>query len=223
MTIRLYPKLTAFVAVSLAVAWMNQTPAAAESAKLIARLAADGRSFTISTAGFEDFRATWSASIQRDGAPARLLASTDGVVTPGPVTTIRFPEENIELLFQLESRTDAPAVMARAGIRNTGTAPVKLHSVTAIAAEWQLPANLNGWFLTGFHPPTAVLQGLRFLHQPVLVHEYGGFYHTAGAGFLFGPVGEPVADLNSRWMKMPENKMSFQCAAQYERRAGGSR
>jgi hypothetical protein len=57
-----------------------------------------------------------------------------------------------------------------------------------------------------------VLQGLRDINQPVQVHEYGGFYHTDWAGFLFGPVGDPVADLNSRWMRVPENKMSFQCA-----------
>jgi hypothetical protein len=61
------------------------------------------------------------------------------VVTPGPVTTIRFPDENIELLFQLEPRTDAPAVMARAGIRNTGTAPVKL--------LWATRSRENGNFL----------------------------------------------------------------------------
>ena len=158
MTIRLHPRLTALVAVILAVAWMNQTPAAGESPDPNARLAADARSFTISTAGFDDFRATWSATIRRDGAPERVLASTEGVVTPGPVTTIRFPEENIELLFQLESRTDAPAVMARVGIRNTGTAPVKLLWATPVMAEWKLPANLNGWFLTGFHPQTPFLQ-----------------------------------------------------------------
>ncbi len=68
-----------------------------------------------------------------------MLSSTEGVVTPGPVTTIRFPDENIELLFQLEPRTDAPAVMARAGIRNTGTAPVKL--------LWATRSRENGNFL----------------------------------------------------------------------------
>lgn len=124
------------------------------SSRTNARFAADGRSCSVTAAGFEEFRATWSATVQRDSALERVLASTEGIVTPGAVTTIRFPEENIELLFLLESRTDAPAVMARVGIRNTGTAPVSLLSATAIVAEWKLPANPNGWMLTGFHPVT---------------------------------------------------------------------
>ena len=105
MPLRFQLRLSAWAAFFMIAALVVPTRGAGESARTNARLAADGRSFTISAAGFDDFRATWSATIQRDGAPERVLASTDGVVTPGPVTTIRFPEENIELLFQLESRS----------------------------------------------------------------------------------------------------------------------
>ena len=185
MTIRLHPRLTAWVAVILVVAWLGHTAAAGASPGPNARLAADGRSFKISAAGFDEFRATWSATVQRDGNPERVLASTEGAVTPGPVTAIRFPDENIELLFQLESRSDARAVMACVGIRNTGTAPVKLLSATPIVAEWKLPANLDGWFLTGFHPATPLVQALREIHQPTKIHEHGGCYHSGELVFIW--------------------------------------
>jgi len=189
---------------------------ASVAGEVTARLAPDGRSFTISAPGLNEFRSRWSVIIQRDGEPTRVLGSAEGEVIPSPgqVAIIRFPNDHIELLFQLDSRTDAPAVMARAGIRNTGAVPVKLHSAIPIAAEWKLPDNLNGWFLTGFHPATTVLQGLRYIHQPIQVVEYGGFYHTDGTGFLFGPVGAPVADLKSHWLRIAGNKMSFKCTAQ---------
>ncbi len=214
MPIGFHHRLSARAAVLLVVAGLIPALFALETRRIDARLAADGRSFMMTAAGFEEFRATWSATFKRDSAPERVLASTEGIVTPGAVTTIRFPEESIELLFQLESRTDAPAIMVRAGIRNTGTAPVSLLSATAVAAEWKLPANLNGWMLTGFHPATPVVQALRFIDKPLQVHEYGGCFHADGAGFLFGPVGDPTADLDSLWVKVGDHRMSFQCKAE---------
>jgi len=133
--IRHHPRLTAFIAIAMAVAWASQSSAAAESPGQKARFSADGRALTITAHGFDEFRATWSATVQRDGSPERVLASTEGTVTPGQTTTIRFPDESVELLFQLEPHTDAPAVMVRADIRNTGITPVKLLSATPAVAE----------------------------------------------------------------------------------------
>ena len=199
--------------VLLAMACLVPARSVGETALSHARLAEDGRSFTITAAGFDEFHSTWSATVQRKGTPQRMLKSTEGVVTPGPVTVIRFPDETIELLFQLESRGDAPAVMARVGIRNTGESPVELLSAAPVMAEWKLPADLNGWFLTGFHPETPVLQVLREIYQPVKVYEYGGCYHTGGQGFLFGPVGEPVAFVQGRFARFGEDRMYFHFAA----------
>jgi hypothetical protein len=56
MTIRLHPRITAFLAVILTMVWLSETSAAGE--KPLANLAADGRSFIISAADFADFRAT---------------------------------------------------------------------------------------------------------------------------------------------------------------------
>ena len=38
---------------------------------------------------------------------------------------------------------------------------------------------------------------MRDIGQAVRVNEYGGFYRRDGAGFLFGPVGKPVAYVNT--------------------------
>ena len=176
-----------------------------------ARLAADGRSFAVSAPGIQDFLAHWSATIRRGDGSERILSSKEGEVVPG--TTIRFAEEGIDLLFQLECRADAPAVFARVGIRNTGESPVRLVSATAVAGGWKLPADLKGWFLTGFHPATPAVKSFSYLHAPEEIFEYGGCYHSNGSGFLFGPAGEPTADLNSRLVLKGGDRMAFECSA----------
>jgi hypothetical protein len=161
MTIRFHPRLTAMLVVMLAVAWLGQTPAATASQDLNPRFSADGRSFTIITAGFEEFRATWSVTVQRDGSPERVLASTDGLVIPGPVTTVRFPEENIELLFQMESRGDAPAVITNEvqtitinanGSTITVTEPIEFSGASFLAGYNQE----NKTFTQQFNGPVTV-------------------------------------------------------------------
>jgi signal transduction histidine kinase len=183
---------------------------AGESARISGSFPEDGRSFRLSGFAFE---ATWSATIQRDGEPPRVLSSADGSLVPGPLKTLRFPDENIDLLFEMESRSDAPAVMLRAGIRNHGKSPVKLLSATPIAAEWKSPADHGAWVLTGFHPRTPVLRRLSDLHEPADIHEYGGCYHPAGKGFLFGPIGEPVAYLKGRFERQEGGRIHFECTA----------
>ena len=199
----------------LALACLARLAAAAPDAApaVAASLAADARSFSLDAPGLGGFHATWAATIQHDGGPERVLASSAGeVASPGPVTTIRFPEENIDLLF--EFRADGPAVFARAGIRNTGTTPVKFVTATPIAAECILPEKTDGWLLTGFHPLTPVLLSFQTLHEPARIHEHGGFYHYNGSGFLFGPAGEPVAYLTSHFARLGENTMAIQCVAE---------
>ncbi len=181
-----------------------------------ARLAADGRSFTVSAPGFDGFQAGWSATIERDGGAPRVLASAEGVVTPGPVTTIRFPNEDIELLFQLETRADASAVLARAGIRNTGSTPVNFLSAVPVDAKWNLPEMLDGWLVTGLHPITPVVNALRDVRQSAglaEVFEYGGCYKGGEVGFLFGPMGEPVAYVRAHFQGAEGRKVGFRLAA----------
>jgi signal transduction histidine kinase len=185
----------------------------AESARISGSFPEGGGSFGLAGFAFDGFEATWSATIQRGGETPRVLSPADGIVMPGTVKTHRFPDEKIDLLFQLESRSDAPAVMLRAGIRNNGTAPVKLLSITPIAAEWKWPEKPDAWILTGFHPQTPVLQRLSDLREPARIHEYGGCYQGGGKGFLFGPIGEPVAYLTGRFERRGEERIHFECAA----------
>ena len=192
-------------------------PLDSASAQPLAQLAPDGRSFTMDAPGFAGFQASWFATIQRDSGPERQLTSENGQVTQGQVTSIFFPAENVELLFKLQSHDDTRAVVANAGIRNRGAQPVNLVSVTPIAATWTLPENLNGWFLTGLHPATAVVQALREIFHPVTIHEHGGCYHSSGQGFLFAPVGEPVAFVTGRLARFGAGKMYLTYTAEMSR------
>jgi len=171
------------------------------------------RAFDVSISGCKEFRAGWSAKIQRNDGAEVVLSSKEGEIVPGPTTTLLFSGEGLELLFEFESRVDAPAIQIRAGIRNIGDAPVKLVSTTPVVAEWKLPTDLKGWLLTGFHPATPVIQALRDIHMPLRIHEYGGVYQSSGMGFLFGPVGEPTSYVNAQFVRRGDDRMSFEYSA----------
>jgi signal transduction histidine kinase len=177
----------------------RQALATAKDARAVCfEMADDGRSFRVTAPGLTDFQAGWSAAIERDGQQM-VLSSSEGRVSPGAVTTNHFPEAGIDLLFRLESAPGNVGVLAQAGIRNTGQGPVNLVALTPVAAEFRTPDNPAEWLVTGVHPLTPVMTSLDVLRGPIRVHEYGGLYRRDGAGFLFGPAGEPTAYINAQF------------------------
>jgi alpha-galactosidase len=209
-----------FVPVSAALCLLlSARPALAaseESTPVIARLADDGRSFRVTANGLNDFHAGWSATIERGGEP-QVLSSANGQVSPGAVTTISFPKAGIELLFRLDPAPGNAGVWARAGIRNTGKEAVNLVTLTPVVAEFRVMGNPPEWLVTGLDPRTPVLTAVSEIRDPLDVHEYGGFYRRDGVGFLFGPVGDPVAYVNARFAPADEGKIAFDFAADMSR------
>jgi len=176
-------------------------------------MAVDGRSFRVTANGLNDFHAGWSATIERDGKP-QVLSSSKGQVSPGAVTTISFPMAGIDLLFRLDPAPGNAGMWARAGIRNTGMEAVNLMMLTPVAAEFRVVGNPAEWLVTGLDPRTPVLTAVSELKYSLDVHEYGGFYRRDGVGFLFGPVGEPVAYVNARFAPADEGKIALDFAAE---------
>lgn len=197
----------------LASSWLG-AGAAPDAGPARAWLEHDGRSFCLAAPGVEQFRAGWSAVIER-GGHQKTLSSEEGVVAAGSVTTNRFVEDDVELLFSFEQVADAPGVRLRAGIRNAGQDSVNLVSVTPVSALFRLDGKPEEWLVTHldmsafFASPVTTL---RDLQEEPWVHECGSLYRGDGVGFFFGPVGLPVAYVNTRILKESERRISLSMA-----------
>ena len=176
-----------------------------------AGMAADGRTITFSAPGLLDFQGGFSAVII-SGTRTQVLSSAAGnapastertaEVTPygkAMVTavTLRFENEEIDLLLRLGQVPGVTGLLAQAGIRNAGKSPVRLVSVTPLVLTGQVTGKPSEWLVTALDTsvrdkpvPVATLGEIT---NSFSVHEYGGFYRADGAGFLFGPVGTPIA------------------------------
>ena len=193
-------------------------------------LAADGRTFTITAPGLTSLQGGFAASI-KVGDQLRELSSADGVAaglaehltetTPHGVagitaTTIRFEKEQVELMLRLGSVPGGPGVLAQAGIRNTGKEPVSLVAVTPLAMVGRVTGQPADWFVTALLPNyerSQSVDSLDEIHEPLHVEEYGSFYRRDGTGFLFGPVGTPIAFLHTYIQRENEGRVRFRVAA----------
>jgi alpha-galactosidase len=131
--------------------------------------------------------------------------------------TLRFEKEQVDLLFRLSRIAGLPGMQAQAGLRNTGSAPVRLLSVTPVALEGQVEGNPTEWLVTALDmrvkeaPPVVALNEIQ---KPLRVFEYGGFYRGDGNGFLFGPVGAPIAYVQASFAHQGQGSLSFTYTAE---------
>lgn len=170
------------------------------------------RSFVIRAPGIEEFEASWSAVIVREGK-RMPLPSNSGEPGGGSAGAIRFPVEQAELLIHVERVAGAPAIAARAGIRNTGATPLFLEETTPVSAELRVAGDPAQWLVTGLHPNTPVAVCPGSTREPVAVHEYGGCYREDGIGFFWGAVGIPTAYVNAKFVGDEAGKLAMSIAS----------
>ena len=200
--------------------------AATDTATVGATLAADGRSVMVTVPGVtacqggfaatikvgEETRELLSASGRAAGPAQKLTEETPYGAAEVNETTIHFEQEQVDLLFRFGRVPGVPGVLAQVGIRNTGKDPVRLVSVTPLELEFRVAGNPAEWLVTALDQsvnevvPVVALDAIR---TPLNIHEYGGFYRRDGAGFLFGPVGAPVAFVDARVAPVANDKVSF--------------
>ena len=104
-----------------------------------------------------------------------------------------------------------PGVLAQVGIRNAGKNSVRLVSVTPLELEFRVAGNPAEWWVTALDQSVneiAPVVALDAIRTPLNVHEYGGFYRRDGTGFLYGPVGAPVAFVDARVAPVANDKVS---------------
>jgi hypothetical protein len=166
-----------------------------------------------------------SAAGGRAAGPAQKLTeeTPDG---PAEVTAtaFHFELEQVDLLFRLGRVPGVPGVLTQVGIRNTGKDPVRLVSVTPLELEFRVAGNPAEWWVTALDQSVnevAPVVALDAIRTPLNIHEYGGFYRRDGTGFLFGPVGAPVAFVDARVAPVANDKVSEDQPSQPRRNAGG--
>jgi len=223
MLSRFLPRLPVLAVLVMALAGGNQARA---SVGTEARVSADGRSFTISAPGLIAFRAGFSATVEINGMNRTLDSAAGEVVetkTEAAVSTaygstslttsvVRFEEERLDVLFRMGTLAGTPqVVLVQAGIRNFGGQAVRLRELVPVMMDhaavegraagdarfFQAAGKPGDWLLTGLNSKTSSLFVLGEMRTAAWIHEQGGFYRGDGAGFLFGPVGDPVSYLST--------------------------
>ena len=122
----------------------------------------------------------------------------------------------MDLLFRLGRVPGVPGVLAQVGIRNTGKEPVRLISVTPLELEFGVAGNPAEWLVTALDQSVnevSPVVALNEIRTPLRIHEYGGLYRHDGSGFLFGPVGAPLAYVDARLTPGDGAKLAFRYAA----------
>ena len=101
------------------------------------------------------------------------------------------------MLLRLGRVPGVPGVLAQLGVRNTGKHPFNLLELRPFVLAGQLAGSPEEWLITPLSDGYQNLAALGNITAPMPVWEYGALYRPDGAGFLFGPVGTPIAYLRT--------------------------
>ena len=190
---------------------------AAPVAEVAARFLPDSPAYRISGPGIEDFQADFSATVEIDGQ-RRTLRSQDGKIVGKPAaseettpygssdittTAVAFAESGITLHLRLGTLPGEQAVLLQTAITNQGSKSIRLISLSAMEPMKLVLAGAPAdWFATAYAQstnggPPNYIGSLDELEKGLNIREYGSVYRKDGMGFLFGPVGEPLAYLEN--------------------------
>ena len=222
--------MVAAIAVGAAVA-----PSHGVAGRIAAAPVAGGRSLTLEAEGFGPWQCAYAAKVVVDGRECELN-SADGELVPTtaaaemettplgavPITTrtIRFSEHGIGLMHRLGTIPGTPVLVMQAGIVNQGRQPVQLVAATPMRMEFAVEGKPGDWWITALNDSAQTVQPVVALEQAsgaITVFENGGFYRRDGVGFLFGPVGTPVAYVSASIAKTEAGRVTFGYSADMSR------
>ncbi len=211
------------------------SPVRATAGPLSVEFAADGRHFLLRADDFDAWQGGYSAKVAVGGqeceltsAAGELIASTaaaESEMTPQGVAsitvkTIHFPEQEISLVHRLGRIPGTSVVLMQAGIANRGRQPVQLVSVTPMQMEFSVTGKPSDWWITALNDSVETVQPVVALEkagQPLTIFENGGFYRRDGVGFVFGPVGTPVAYVNATIAMTQPSRVAFSYSSDMSR------
>lgn len=205
------------------------------SGELSAGFLAGGRALSVEADGFSGWSGGFSArvlvagqEVELGSREGRLLSETAAAETEMTPTgyasitarTIEFPAHGIRLLHRFGRIPGSPVLLMQCGVTNGGTQPLQLLSVTPLRAEFSVAGDPAEWWITALNDSFQTNQpvvGLAEAAQPVGVFEVGGFYRGDHTGFLFGPVGSPIAYVHADIASIEGGRVAFTCTADMSR------
>jgi signal transduction histidine kinase len=170
-----------------------------------------GHELSLNSAGFFEWSSGFSARVVVGGEEVELSSSAGNLVSSSAAAetemtpqgaalvttrTVDFPKQNLSLLFRLGILPETPIVVMQAGIINRGQQAVRLAALTPMQMEFGVEEGGGDWWITALNDSVQTARAFTPLDRsalPVTVFENGGFYRRDGLGFLFGPVGSPIA------------------------------
>jgi signal transduction histidine kinase len=189
-------------------------------------LSSDGRDFSFVVSEQMTFHGGFGTTIVYNQKTQQVLSAEGVLVSPPEAISentpfglaskkevvLRFDKQPVELLLRLGSVKNVLGLLVQAGVRNTGTKPFQLESLHPVMLTGQVTGSPRGWLLTALSVNPKQLDSVVSLDElstPFEVDEQGGFYSKDGKGFLFGPVGEPIAYVGARITHEGQGKVTF--------------
>ncbi len=196
--------------------------ATAAAQQLQPELVSDGRCLKVNLPGLGVAETTWSAEIEQGGV-GRMLESAQaaGPATPEPCgdggQTLVLAYPGVDLLLRWGVARGGKSLWLCNGVRNRGSAPLRVVSLSPVSAVIKPAGSLEDWLLSGLHPKTPLILPAAQLSGVGRIHEYGMCYRNDGAGFVFGPVGEPVTWVDFDWSCNEDRTLRFQAVEAMDR------
>jgi len=177
----------------------------------------------LSTMGLPEFKPGLTQVLH--SAEGVLLADPESFTeeTPygratGKEVALRFDRVQLDLLVRFSQVPGLRGFQVKTGVRNSGPSSVRLLTLSPVVMEFQVPGKPMGWLVTALNTSVKVappIVALSEISQPLTVFEYGGFYSAPdGNGFLFGPVGTPVAYVKASIEHKGDRKVAFTYTAE---------
>jgi hypothetical protein len=214
----------------------SSSPVSAASLPPRAEFSDDARSVIVTASGIDAFRFAFSVTVEIDGQ--RLtLRSQEGNIVGKPTTSkettpygiadiitsaVAFEQPGIMLHLRLGNLPGEQALLLQPALSNQGTKPIRLVSLAAIDMAGPMNLTLSGppadWIATAYDQstrggPPNYIGSLAELEKGLSAHEYGSIYRKDGAGFFFGPIGEPIAYLENRVASTPDGKATLRISS----------
>lgn len=207
----------------------------AQAGEFSASYDADRRQVVIEADGFAGWRGSYSVRVVVDGqeielpsSEGKLLAATptaETEMTPQGAASITarsidFPQHGLRLLYRLGRIPGSSLLLAQSGIANRGKDPVQLVTTTPLRTEFAVAGAPADWWITALNDSLQTARpvvGLEEATQALGVVEHGAFYRRDGLGFVFGPVGRPIAYVNAAFMMRQPGRVGFDCSSDMSR------
>jgi signal transduction histidine kinase len=134
--------------------------------------------------------------------------------------SIDFPQHGVRMIFRLGRGEDKTSLLMQVGIKNIGKNSVRLISVAPLIADFAVEGGANRWWVTALNDSVNYSQPIHSLSEisnNLRIRECGGFYRDDGKGFLFGPVGTPIAFVDTWLTRSLDNHVTLSCVADMSR------